>query len=113
MTEDISAAEASAVNDFMVECAEQFAELCEQRHKEGEEKYGAFTWMGNDIVRMMIEELADTVNYCQYQAVKLMMIQAYLEAELNDKLMDGEDVEEITIGVKAFKGTKDVGWSKK
>lgn len=107
MTEQNDAAQlAEIVNGLSLE----FDKLCQERHDEGEEKYGPITWMGNDVVRMMLEELADTVNYCRYQAIKLMMMQEALEAELGEKF---EDQQEITLGIQAFKGTKDVGWTKK
>jgi hypothetical protein len=89
----------------------QFAELCQARHDDGEEKYGKHTWMGNDLIRMMVEELADTVNYCHYQAVKLMLLQIALDQELEGKLTTDDD-DQVTLGVKAFKGVKDVGWKK-
>lgn len=97
-----------AVKEF----SSTFDELCQARHNEGEEKYGSLTWLGNDVVRMMLEELADTVNYCRYQAIKLLLLQSHLEVELADTFGDGDSIDEITIGVRAFKGTKDVGWRK-
>lgn len=78
-----------------------FDELCQKRHEMGEKEYGSFTFMGNDVVRMMIEELADTANYCRYQAVKLLLLQEWLEEELEGKSdADGN----ISVGVQSFKG---------
>lgn len=110
MTQPMSEEDAQQLRETIEAASAQFQKLCQDRHDIGAEKYGALTWMGNDIVRMMIEELADTVNYCHYQAIKLMLMQDVLAEELSEKL-DGET--DIQIGVQAFKGTKDVGWIKK
>lgn len=61
------------------------------------------------MVRMMLEELADTANYCRMQSIKLLILQQAVEADLSD-LADKEG--EITIGVKAFKGAGEIGWNK-
>lgn len=87
-----------------------FDVLCDERHREGQQEYGKFTFMANDVVRMMIEELADTANYCRYQAVKLLFLQEGLERMLAGSGLVGEGEEEITIGIQSFKGTKDTGW---
>lgn len=91
------------------ELSERFDQLCQERHEMGQSEYGKLTFLKNDVVRMMIEELADTANYCRYQAVKLLLMQQLLEEELADTLLE-EGQEEITIGVKAFRGVADVGW---
>lgn len=90
-----------------------FENLCVERHVEGQEKYGKYTFLGNDVTRMMLEELADTANYCRYQAVKLMLLQEALESQIAGSGLIADGEEEITLGVKAFRGTKDVGWSDK
>lgn len=98
------------VSELLNEAAAQFDKLCQDRHEAGAKEYGQFTFLGNDVVRMMIEELADTVNYSRMQAVKLMILQQFLEQQVQDEM--GEGTEEITIGVKAFKGTSEMGWNK-
>lgn len=87
--------------------SETFTRLRAIRHETGEEKYGRFTFVQNDVVRMMLEELADLCNYAEYQAAKLLCLQVALEEdpELNALTRDGS----ISIGVQAFKGTKE-GW---
>jgi hypothetical protein len=60
---------------------------------------------------MMLEELADTANYCRMQAVKLMMLQDTLEEQIAGGVYE-PDRADIEIGFAAFKGTKDVGWNK-
>lgn len=96
--------------EYVQECSDKFDKLCQERHESGQKEYGQFTFLSNDVVRMMLEELADTVNYCRYQSIKLMILQEHIENDLG--FLGDESSEEITIGVKAFKGTSDVGWSK-
>jgi hypothetical protein len=38
---------------------EAFQYLISERHRDGAERYGEITFLGNDVVRMMLEELAD------------------------------------------------------
>lgn len=87
----------------------KFNDLRKARHEMGQEKYGKFTFLGNDVIRMMLEELADLGNYVEYQAAKLLLLQEVLERDprLAEQTKDGH----ISIGVEAFKGTKD-GWGK-
>lgn len=87
-----------------------FDELCIERHEAGKAEYGPFTFLGNDVTRMMMEELADTANYCRMQFVKLMMLQEALEVQVAESGLIKEGEQEITIGIQAFKGTKDIGW---
>jgi len=98
---------AQMVNQF----AATFHELCRERHEHGQSEYGELTFLGNDVTRMLIEELADTVNYCTMQAVKLMMLESRFEAEVLPRLEEGK-LATSELGFQAFKGTKDVGWNK-
>jgi len=91
------------------ELAEQFVELRMERHEKGAIKYGEFTFLANDVIRMMLEELADLANYAEYQAAKLLILQAVLEKD--QRLLDMAHDGGITIGVQAFKGTGE-GWRK-
>lgn len=86
----------------------QWDKLCDERHIAGAKEYGQFTFLGNDVTRMMMEELADTANYCRMQYIKLMLLQFALEEEIGTKL-DGADGT-VTIGVQSFKGAGEVGW---
>lgn len=98
------------------ELSEQFDKLCQERHDAGAKEYGVFTFLENDVVRMMAEELADTANYCRMQFIKLMLLQNMLEGELAEKLGEGTEGvydADIAIGIKSFKGTRDVGWGEK
>lgn len=97
--------------EMMQAYAEQFDKLCQERHELGQLEYGEFTFLENDVVRMMAEELADTSNYCRMQFIKLMMLNNLLVEDINAKGLAG-GAEEASIGIRAFKGTKD-GWEKK
>lgn len=103
--------EAYELEGYMNEKAEEFDTLAAERHQAGADLYGPITFLGNDVIRMMLEELADTTNYCRMQAVKLMILQDRLETELGSKLgpMQSDNIE---MGFQSFKGTKDVGWKK-
>lgn len=94
------------LQDYLNDKAKAFDKLCVERHEEGATRYGSTTFLENDVVRMMLEELADTTNYCRMQAIKLMVLQDRLEAQLEEQSM----VEGDQLGFKSFKGTKDVGW---
>lgn len=94
--------------------AQEFDELCVERHRLGAEEYGTFTFLGNDVVRMMLEELADTSNYCRMQGIKLLLLQEVLEQQLDfDGIgnVNDEENQNLQIGFESFKGTKD-GWNK-
>lgn len=93
------------ITHIIEEASEVFDKLCQTRHETGQKEYGEFTFMGNDVVRMMLEELADTANYCRYQAIKLLILQEMLE----NKLSEAGHEDEITIGIKSFKGAG-AGW---
>jgi hypothetical protein len=87
--------------------SEDFDRLCQERHEQGQKEYGAFTFMGNDVIRMMAEELADTANYCRYQYMKLMILQEALITQIGDQPKPVED-----LGLGSFKGVGEAGWDK-
>jgi hypothetical protein len=64
--------------------AREFDELCNSRMQFGQEKYGEFTWLQAPTFDMMLEEMADWVNYTRMCAVKMRLIQQYLEGALID-----------------------------
>lgn len=106
MSENEAEAAGASLAQMFASFQEEFHQLRANRFKANQEEYGALTFLGNDIVRMMMQELADTANYCEMQFCKLMMLQTALEEELTGKVSDNGD---ITIGLQSFKGTKD-GW---
>lgn len=89
-----------------------FDELCQARHDAGQQEYGKLTFLGNDVVRMMIEELADTANYCRYQSIKLLLLQEQLSEFVASSGLAAEDTNDVVIGMEAFRGVKDVGWKR-
>lgn len=97
----------ATITQVMQEYSDFFDELCVKRHEAGAAEYGAFTFLGNDVIRMMAEELADTANYCRMQFIKLMFLQAALEEKL-----EKEGVQNNTVQFQGFKGVGDVGWQK-
>lgn len=100
---------ADAFVKLIQQASEDYDKLCLERHEAGKAEYGAFTFLENDVVRMMMEELADTSNYCRMQYIKLMILQHILEEQLNDKSVTNEQGN-ITIGIQAFRGAGKVGW---
>lgn len=98
--------------ELLKEYSAAFDKLTQERHEVGAKEYGAFTFLENDVVRMMMEELADTANYCRMQFIKLMLLQHALEEEIGQGLHGATNQEDnITIGVKSFKGAGDIGWN--
>jgi hypothetical protein len=84
--------------------------LCQTRHETGAKEYGVVAFLGNDVIRMMAEELADTSNYCRMQFIKLMLLQEMLETGLAAQGLFNEEGA-IEMGAQAFKGTGE-GWEK-
>lgn len=93
---------AAAIEEYSA----SFDKLTQERHIAGAKEYGVVTFLGNDVIRMMMEELADTANYCRMQFIKLMMLQHMLEA---DKRVTSD---ELGKGSNGFKGTGETGWTK-
>lgn len=89
----------------IIEYSAAFDKLTQERHEAGAKEYGVVTFLGNDVMRMMMEELADTANYCRMQFIKLMMLQHILEE-------DPRVVDTLGEGANGFKGTGETGWHK-
>lgn len=85
----------------MQELAELFETLRYVRHQKGQEEYGVATFLENDLIRMMCEELADTANYCQYQFIKLMTLQERLTEMLEST---GDEDQLAQMGIGTFRG---------
>lgn len=99
----------SELAGLLAQFAEEFHQLRTNRHGFGQEKYGKLTFLGNDVIRMMIEELADMCNYAEYQYIKLRLLQLALEEDPRIKNLS-DDGKNITIGIEAFRGTG-AGWT--
>ena len=52
----------------------QFEEMCEDRHKKGNAKYGVLTFLENPTLEMALEEIADLANYARYTFVKVVLL---------------------------------------
>ena len=81
--------------------AEMFDDLCYVRHEAGQLEYGVTTFLGNDVIRMMCEELADTANYARYQFIKLMILQDQL-SEFLEGVASEEQLSQM--GINSFRG---------
>lgn len=92
--------------ELFQELSGSFDKLCQERHEAGQQEYGVFTFMENDVIRMMMEELADTSNYCRMQFMKLMLLQMQLEEDPRIATMQ----QSINLGKEAFKGAGEIGW---
>lgn len=82
-----------------------FDMLTQERHIAGAKEYGVVSFLGNDVIRMMMEELADTANYCRMQFIKLMLLQQMIEED--DALP-----KQAGTNTDTFKGAGEVGWHK-
>lgn len=87
----------------MLELSASFDILCNERHQAGVAEYGVLTFLENDVIRMMAEELADTANYCRMQFIKIMLLQ--------DMLAEKFGAEASDMGMGSFKGAGTVGWT--
>lgn len=101
--------DAVALRGALWDAANAFNDLRKARHEHGQQEYGEFTFLGNDVIRMMLEELADVCNYAEYMAAKLLLLQKMLEED--PRLLQHQEDGQIKIGVQSFLGTKD-GWKK-
>ncbi len=104
---------AKQMTELVKSYSEAFDTLVMERHQAGAKEYGVFTFLENDVVRMMAEELADTANYCRMQFIKLMILNDFILDKVATQ--DGPPVDDegnITIGVKAFKGAGGTGWKR-
>ena len=97
---------------YFQELSNSFDELCQTRHEEGAKEYGVLTFAGNDVIRMMMEELADASNYMRYQFIKLMVLQGALEEELAERGISEIPFKGMTASFQGFKGTGEFGWKK-
>ena len=77
----MSTEEELTLKNALWDVVNEFNDLRKKRHEIGQEKYGELTFLGNDVVRMMLEELADVANYVEYQAAKLLLLQRALESD--------------------------------
>jgi hypothetical protein len=96
------------IAEIIVEAHEALSHMLVERAQAGAEKYGEFAFLGNDVVRMAMEEIADMMNYGEMQFIKLYILQRYLEQQIAP-LQDSNG--DLGIGFDSFKGTTE-GWNK-
>jgi hypothetical protein len=70
--------------EMIEELATAFDEMCNSRMQFGQEKYGEFTWLQAPTPEMLVEELADAVNYMRMLAVKIRLMQMVVSNQLGD-----------------------------
>lgn len=86
--------------EYLQHKANDFMQLCQdlQDGKTGEEVFG---FLEQDVIHLMMEELARTANLCREQFIKLAVLQDQLEDKLN------------TLGLADEQGDLQIGWPKK
>lgn len=62
----------------------EFDQICIQRHNDGAVKYGAFSFMGKDMLEEAIAEVADLANYARYAYIKIRMMQLTLQQHMEE-----------------------------
>lgn len=67
------------LQQLAAEAAEEFDELCKNRHDLGEKKYGPAKFLTVDTLEEALFELADLSNYARYTFVRVRLLQANLE----------------------------------
>lgn len=88
-----------------------FDRMCAERMEKGRTDYGALAFLGNDVVRMLMEELVDIANYSRMQFVKLAILQGQFEDLLVEKGVTPTEAGDIGIGFNSFKGVGE-GWQR-
>jgi hypothetical protein len=53
----------------------EFDQKTQERHDEGEKKYGAGSWLGIDTLQHAMDEILDLANYARFSYIKLRMLQ--------------------------------------
>ena len=69
----------------------EFDTFCEARHNDGAAEYGSTGFMKNNMFNMIVEELADAVNYMRYQYVKMRLLEGVFE-NANSPYLSSSDV---------------------
>lgn len=90
------------ISELFQEYSDRFFELRVKRHEK--DTSAPFAFLSADVVTAMMESLADLANRCEMEFIKLALLQRYLSEDLEDKGIGNEDVR---IGLKAFRGSKD------
>lgn len=59
------------INEYSLE----YDQKTQERHNEGEKKYGPGTWLGIDTLQHAMDEVLDLGNYARFTYIKLRMLQ--------------------------------------
>lgn len=65
----------SEISDAIERYNEEFDQKTYERHIQGEEKYGAGTWLTIDTLQHAMDEVLDLANYARFTYVKLRLLQ--------------------------------------
>lgn len=80
-----------AINKYSVE----YDEKTQERHNEGERKYGAGSWLAIDTLQHAMDEILDLGNYARFTYIKLRLLQDSL-AEFQADTSTKQEQEDYT-----------------
>jgi hypothetical protein len=72
--------EVQAIIEAINQYSQDFDRLTQERHNEGEKKYGAGTWLTIDTLQHAMDEVLDLANYARFTYIKLRMLQDSIAA---------------------------------
>jgi hypothetical protein len=76
--------------ELIVVAEQLFEQMCLDRHRAGNQKYGKFTFLEMPTVQMAMEEVVDLANYARYTFIKLALLQDAIRQVQNNSLLGGE-----------------------
>lgn len=62
----------------------EFNQLCQQRHIDGAQKYGSFSFLGKNMIQEAGAELADLCNYARYCYIKLRLMELQIASHAEE-----------------------------
>jgi hypothetical protein len=90
--------------DRLNELSREFDVACKERLVAGAAEYGEFAFLGNDVLRMLYEELFDLANYAKMKFMKLRLLEDELASGLDSSVQpSAEDAEhQVPFGAGSF-----------
>jgi hypothetical protein len=73
-----------ALKATVQELSDLFDRTCQERHEKGSEEYGQLTYLENDTVGMLLEELADAANYARYTFIRIALLARSAGVDMNE-----------------------------
>jgi hypothetical protein len=61
--------------DLVKQLSDEFDVRCQERHNMGATQYGAFAFLGKDMMEEAMFEVLDLSNYARYSYIKMRMMQ--------------------------------------